>query len=97
MIGLEDKKLRGTTKGYGILILFVLTGAVLGGILGEVISNVSVFAGIAPYLVQTYPIVDVAPVNINLCVIQLSLGFALYPNLISILGILLAIFLFKRF
>lgn len=89
--------MRGTNRGYGILILFVITGAVLGGILGEIISNVAIFSGISPYLVQTYPVVDVAPVTINLCVIQLSLGFALYPNLISILGILLAIFLFKRF
>lgn len=94
---MEEKILRGTNRGYGIFILFVVTGAVLGGILGEVASHIPALSSVAPYLVQTYPIVDVAPVTINLCVIQLSFGFALYPNLISILGILLAIFLFKRF
>lgn len=79
-----------------MLILFVVTGAVLGGILGELIKDISIFSGIAPYLIQTYPILDMLPVQINLYVIQLSFGFAFHPNLISILGILLAIFLFRK-
>lgn len=89
--------MRGTTRGYGILILFVITGAVLGGIIGEVIRDVPAFSGIAPYLVQTYPIIDLSPVLINLYVIKISFGFALQPNIISILGVIMAAFLFKRF
>ena len=84
-------------RGYGILALFVITGAILGGILGEIISSTAAFSGIAHYLVQTYPIIDLAPVSINLYVIKIALGFTLQPNLISIFGIILAIFLFKRF
>lgn len=89
--------LRGTTRGYGILLLFVVTGAVLGGIIGEIIRDVPAFAGIAPYLVQTYPIIDLSPVIINLYIIKFSFGFAVHPNMISILGVILAAFLFKRF
>ena len=90
--------MRGNTgRGYGILALFVITGAILGGILGEIISSTAAFSGIAHYLVQTYPIIDLAPVSINLYVIKTALGFTLQPNLISIFGIILAIFLFKRF
>lgn len=89
--------MRGNTgRGCGILALFVITGAI-GGILGEIISSTAAFSGIAHYLVQTYPIIDLAPVSINLYVIKIALGFTLQPNLISIFGIILAIFLFKRF
>lgn len=79
-----------------MLILFVVTGAVCGGILGEIIRSVPVFESVAPYLIQTYSIVDVVPTTINLYVIKLSLGFTLQPNLISLLGVIIAIFLFKR-
>lgn len=89
--------MRGTTRSYGMLILFVITGAVFGGIIGEIIRDVPVFSGIAPYLVQTYPIIDLSPVLINLYVVKFSFGFALHPNVISILGVILATFLFKRF
>ncbi len=87
----------GSKKGVGFLILFMITGAVLGGILGELISSSTVFSGIAPILVKTYPVFDLPPVSINLYVIKFMLGFQFYPNLISIFGVLLAIFLFKRF
>lgn len=87
----------GSTKGFAMLALFLITGAVLGGILGELIASSSALSGIAPYLVKTYTILDVPPIAINLYVIKLVIGFALHPNLISVLGIVVAIVLFRRF
>lgn len=90
--------MRGSkSSGYGMLALFMITGAVLGGILGEIIATSSMLSGVAPYLVKTFPIFDLPPVTINLYVIKLAIGFALYPNLISILGMIIAIFLYRRF
>ena len=89
--------MRGSMKGYGFLVLFVVTGAVLGGMLGEVIKDIDIFSGVAPYLVKTYSIIDMSPTVVNLYVIKLSIGFIFEPNLISIFGVLAAIFLFKRF
>ncbi|MCE5287361.1 MAG: DUF4321 domain-containing protein [Pelosinus sp.] len=87
----------GNSKSYWLLALFLITGAILGGILGEIISNSAFMVGIAPYLVKTFPIFDIPPITINLYVIKLVLGLALYPNLISIIGIIGAILLFRRF
>jgi hypothetical protein len=84
-------------KGYGILILFLITGAVLGGILGELISRSSALVDVAPYFVKTFLVLDVPPVSINLYVVRFMVGFALQPNLISILGMIAAIVLFRRF
>jgi hypothetical protein len=90
--------LRGSkSASYGILALFMITGAVLGGILGEIIATSSMLSGVAPYFVKTFPIFDLPPVTINLYVIKLAIGFALYPNLISILGMIIAIILYRRF
>jgi uncharacterized membrane protein len=80
-----------------MLALFLITGAIFGGILGELIAGSTALGGLAPYLTKVYTILDVPPVVINLYVIKLVLGFALQPNLISILGIVVAIILFRIF
>lgn len=87
----------GYRKSAGMLILFMATGAVLGGILGELLTASSLLSGAAPYLVKQFPIFDVPPVTFNLYVVKLVIGFALYPNLISIIGMLTAVWLFRRF
>lgn len=85
------------SAGYGMLFLFVLTGCVLGGIIGELIATSSMLTGLAPYLVKTFPIFELPPVTVNLYVIKLAIGFGLYPNLVSILGMIIAIMLYRRF
>lgn len=80
-----------------MLLLFLLTGALLGGLLGEVLAGSPALAEIAPYLVKKYTIFEMAPASINLFVAQIKLGLVLQPNLISVLGIIIALFLFRRF
>lgn len=87
----------GNGKGYGMCILFVIIGAIFGGILGQLLANVDALSGMMPYLVSTYPVLDITPVTINLYVIKLTLGLAFSPNIMSILGIVLAIYLFRRY
>ena len=90
--------LRGDkTRGFWVLLLFLLTGALLGGLLGEVIAETPSLAGLVPFLVKKHIIFDMSPVNINLFVIQIKLGLILQPNLISVLGSIIAILLFRRF
>ena len=84
-------------KSAGMMALFLITGAVLGGILGELIAGSGLMAGLAPYLIKHFPIFDMPPVTVNLYVIKLVVGFAVYPNLVSILGMIIAIVLFRRF
>lgn len=83
-------------RSYGMLGLFVIIGAVMGGILGELVGDVEAFSGIAPYLSRTRPIIDISPIVIDLYVLKLSFGFSFYPNIVSIFGVLLAIFLCRR-
>ena len=57
-------------RGYGLCILFVVVGAILGGILGELLRGVEALQGIIPYLVQTYPVLELQPAILNLYVIN---------------------------
>ena len=60
-------------------------------------KNVPSLAGVMPFLVTTSPVFDMAPVTINLYVVKLTVGLAFMPNLMSILGIILAIVLYRRY
>ena len=84
-------------RGTGMCVLFVIIGAILGGLLGELLRSVDMLAGVMPYLVTSYPVFDIAPFTINLYVIQLTLGLSFAPNLMSIIGVVLALVLFRRY
>lgn len=86
----------GRSQGWGMMVLFLVAGAVIGGVLGEVLKDIALFSGIMPYLTKAYPVFDLAPVTVNLGIIRLSLGLALNPNLLSILGAVLGFVIFRK-
>lgn len=84
-------------RSYGTLIVFVIIGAILGGIIGDLLTGVDALSGVIPYLVHTYPVLDMTPATLNLYVIKLTVGLSFTPNLMSILGMVIAIILFRRY
>ncbi len=84
-------------SGYGFCILFIVIGAILGGILAELMKGVDVLSGLVPFLVTGFPVFDVAPFTVNLYVIRFTIGLSFAPNLMSILGVVLAIILFRKY
>lgn len=85
------------TKGFLIWLLFFGTGAVVGGLLGEAIAGSPALSGAAPYLAKKYVIFDMPPATINLFLAQIKFGITLQPNLISVVGVVIAMYLFQRF
>ena len=73
--------------GHGLfsLLLFLVCGALIGGIIGQVLSQVSL-SGMIPYLTKTYEIFDFKDIYLNLAVIDVHFGIRFAPNLISIFG-----------
>jgi hypothetical protein len=73
-----------------VLLILAIIGALLGSIMGEALAKSvpllsrGVSAGIDP------------PVTLDLFVIKLTLGFSLKLNVASAIGILLALFIFRR-
>lgn len=83
-------------KDVGMVMLFLIAGAVIGGLLGELLNSIQSLSGITPYLVKNYTIIDIPPVAIDLYILKIIVGLSLHPNMISILGAIFAILLFRR-
>lgn len=76
-------------KNNLLLLFFILVGAILGGIIGEV------FGGFVPFL-NYGDSVGFGPVKVDLSLVELTLGFTMKLSLSGILGLLLGAFLFKK-
>ncbi|WP_405750852.1 DUF4321 domain-containing protein [Anaerovibrio slackiae] len=84
------------SKSYGTLALYVVIGAILGGLLGELLSGVDALSSLMPYLKNPYPVINVVPSVIDIYVISLTVGFSFSPNLMSIIGVVIAVWIFRH-
>lgn len=80
-------------KNSLVLIIFILCGVVIGGLLGELTKNVSWLNWLS--YGQTFGITN--PVTLDLGVINLTIGILVKINIASIIGIVIAIFLYRKF
>ena len=80
-----------------MLILFVVTGAILGGLLGDAASTVPALSPVSASLVKPFQVLEIPSFTVNLYVVKMVMGFSFFPNLASIFGIVLALFIFQRF
>ncbi len=78
-------------KSTLILILFILCGIVLGGLIGELAASVEWLSGLS--YGQEFGLST--PVNLDLQVINITFGLMFKINIASILGIVIAIFLYR--
>ena len=79
-------------KNIWILILFILCGIVVGGLLGELASNVDFLWWLSygeEFGIST-------PITLDLQVITLTFGLMFKINIASIIGMILAIFIYRK-
>ena len=79
-------------KNICIALLFICAGLVIGGLLGEVASQVDWLRWLA--YGQTFGIEN--PFVLDLNVLSLTFAFALHINIASIIGLTIAIFLYRK-
>ncbi len=79
-------------KNIWILILFLLCGIVVGGLLGELAAHVDFLSWLA--YGQDFGLST--PIELDLNVIKLTFGLVFKINISSIIGIILAIFIYKK-
>ena len=79
-------------KNTWIVLLFICAGLVIGGLLGEVASQVNWLNWLA--YGQTFGIQN--PFVLDLNVLSLTFAFSLHINIASIIGLAIAIFLYRK-
>ena len=80
-------------KNWVILTVFLLAGIVIGGLLGELTKDVSFLSWLA--YGKDFGLSN--PITLDLGVIALTFGLMIKINIASIIGIIIAIFIYKKF
>ena len=79
-------------KNAWIVILFIFAGLVIGGLLGQVASQVDWLSWLA--YGQTFGIQN--PFVLDMNVLSLTFAFSIQINIASIIGLTIAIFLYRK-
>lgn len=79
-------------KNVWILIVFLLAGLVIGGLLGKLASEVSWLGWLA--YEQAFGLES--PIVLDLNILKLTFGLMLNINVASIIGMVLAVFIYKK-
>ena len=79
-------------KNIWILLIFILSGLVIGGLLGELAHNVSWLKWMA--FGQEFGLES--PIVLNLGVLTLTFGLMIKINIASIIGLAIAIFIYRK-
>lgn len=79
-------------KNIWILIVFILSGLVIGGLLGQLTSNVDWLWWLS--YSQTFGLQD--PIVLDLSVVTITFALMFKISVASIIGMLLAILIYKK-
>ena len=83
-------------KSPWILVSCVVVGALLGGLLGEILTAVFPAGVIQNIFTQAVHPGLTPPVTIDLWLLKVTVGFTLKMNLLTFIGILLGVFVYKQ-
>lgn len=79
-------------KSIWILIVFIFSGLVIGGLLGDIASKTSGLGWLA--YGQSFGFTE--PLKLDLNIIKLTLGFGININIASIIGMAIGIFIYRK-
>lgn len=79
-------------KRYWVFLIFLFSGIIIGGLLGELASKVSFLSWLA--YGKSFGLTDPLVLDIN--ILKISFGFLVELNVASIVGILIAMLLYKK-
>ena len=79
-------------KNFWILLVFLLSGLVIGGLLGNLASNVNGLWWLS--FGQEYGLES--PFVLNLSILSITFAFSIKINIASIIGMAIAIFIYRK-
>lgn len=86
--------MKNPNKSKGFLVFIILLGAIFGSLLGEFLSsNIKYLSVLKKY----YTIGTSRPLTLDMKVLSITFGINFNLSLMSIIGIILAIILYRKF
>lgn len=85
------------SRGWFVLFLVLATGAIVGGLLGDMLMTSNALGAGTSFLVQKFQVLNIPPAVVDFYVMKITVGFSFTPNLVAIVGMIIALFLFNRF
>ena len=79
-------------KNVWILLLFILSGLVIGGLLGELAGQVDFLWWLSSG--QSFGLTT--PIELNLSIVQVTFALMLKINIASIIGLIIAILVYRK-
>ena len=79
-----------------MFIFFIFTGGLLGGVLGEILRVLSPDGAIRDLFLTGFDPGINPPFTMNLHIISFTVGFAVRINLLTLLGMILGIYIYKQ-
>ena len=79
-------------KNFWILLIFILSGLVIGGLLGELAGNINGLWWLS--FGQEFGLEN--PLILNLSILKITFAFTVKINIASIIGLAIAIFIYKK-
>lgn len=79
-----------------MFIFFILTGGLLGGVLGEILRILSPEGFIRDLFLTGFSPGISPPFTLDLQLFSITLGFTIRVNLLALLGIILGIYVYKQ-
>lgn len=79
-------------KNIWILLIFILSGLVVGGLLGSIAEHVTFLE----WLGYGEEFGLTSPLDLDLSIIKISFAIRLKINIASIIGLILSIFIYKK-
>jgi hypothetical protein len=76
--------------------LFLAAGAIIGGLLGDTLEASQFFGSGTSFLVHKYQVLNIPPVDVDLYIAHIMVGFSFSPNLVAIIGMILAMVIFSH-
>lgn len=79
-------------KNIWIFLIFLLSGLVIGGLLGEIANNVDFLSWLS--YGENFGLAN--PIELDLSVLKITFGLAFNINVASILGMILAVLIYRK-
>jgi hypothetical protein len=79
-----------------LLIFFVLVGGLFGGVVAEILRAVAPSGPISAIFLKNVAFGVTDPITIDLYLITLTFGAAVKINLLSIIGVLMGVYIYRQ-